>query len=86
MRIFNCIHEKALSLLQKMDHKLDTLLAYIPTCVNQINSYSSFPVSNIKSLQRHNRKWLKIRDALGQELVVLPPVDDPFTPLIVVSA
>jgi hypothetical protein len=79
MRMFNCIHEKALSLLQKMDHKLDTLLAYIPTCVNQMDSYSSFPVSNIKRLHAYSRIWLKIRDALEQVLMVLPPpVDDPF--------
>jgi hypothetical protein len=84
--MFNCIHEKALSLLQRMDHKLDILLAYIPTRVAQMDSYSSFPVSNIKRLHGHSRIWLKIRDALEQELMVLPPVDDPSTFLTAGSA
>jgi hypothetical protein len=66
-----------------MDHKLDTLLAYIPTCVDQMDSYSTFPVSNIKRLQLHNRIWLKIRDALEQALMGLPPVGDSSTFLTV---
>lgn len=85
MRKFNCMHAKTLSLLQKMDHKLNALLACIPTgtCVNQMDTYSTLPVSNIKRhkrrLETHKCIWLKIRDALEQELMVLPPVDDFLT-------
>jgi hypothetical protein len=90
MRKLDCTRKKYLSLLQGMDHKLDTLLACIPTFVNQMDAYSMSPISNIKRLKKrletHNCMWLKISDALEQELSVLPPVDDPSTLLTVGSA
>ena len=76
--MFNCIHEKALLLLQKMDHKLDILLAYIPTRVVQMYSYSSFPVSNIKRL--HGQSYVAENKRCPRARVDgTAPVDDPST-------
>jgi hypothetical protein len=79
MRMFNRIHEKTFSFLQKMGHKLDIQLAYIPACVAQMDAYSTFPALNIKHLHKLSHTWLKTSDALQQVLMALPPVDGPST-------
>jgi hypothetical protein len=73
------MHKKILLSLQKMDDKLDILFGYIPACVTQMDTYSTFPVLNIKRLQRLSGIWLKKRDVLQHVLMNLPPVGGPTT-------
>jgi hypothetical protein len=74
MRKFNTIHKKTLSSLQKVDDGLDILLAYLTTCITQMDIHSTFPVTNIKRLQTFSHSWLKKRDVVRCLLMVLPPV------------
>jgi hypothetical protein len=80
LRRFNAIHEKGLSSLQKVDHGLDILFAYLITCVTQMDTHSTSSISTTKHLQVLSCNWVKKRDVLQYLLMVLPPVDGPITP------
>jgi hypothetical protein len=79
LRRFNAIHEKTLLSLQKVDHGLDILLAYLITCVTQMDTRSTSSVFTTKRLQALSCNWLKKRDVLQYFLMVLAPVGRPIT-------
>jgi hypothetical protein len=78
MRTFNSVHKKCLSLLHRMDYPLNTLFAHISCWVNEVDTYSTFPIFPIKRLQSLCRVWVKNRDVVEQQLsAILPLTDEP---------
>jgi len=53
MRTFNSVHEKSVSLLQRMDTELGTLFSCIAAWITKLDAYSSSPALKVmKDLQR----------------------------------